>query len=159
MRVYHGSDSVVEFPDVNHSYRPLDFGRGFYVTTNRDQAIRWAQRKADINKKQNAYINIYELDSDDSGLKVKTFSDDLEEWIDFVCSCREGGLGYKDFDVIKGNVANDKVFRVVDLYRAGIWDKEKALKEIKVYQGYDQIAFITQEAIDKMLTNISSDEV
>jgi hypothetical protein len=32
MIVYHGSKVVVK-PDVNQSYRPLDFGKGFYVTT------------------------------------------------------------------------------------------------------------------------------
>ena len=37
MIVYHGSDQIVEKPDVLHSYRPLDFGKGFYVTTNREQ--------------------------------------------------------------------------------------------------------------------------
>lgn len=38
MIVYHGSDVIVEHPDVNHSYRDLDFGRGFYVTTVKEQA-------------------------------------------------------------------------------------------------------------------------
>ena len=33
MIVYHGSKEIVEEPDVKHSYRMLDFGRGFYVTT------------------------------------------------------------------------------------------------------------------------------
>lgn len=55
------------------------------------------------------------------------------------------------YDLIQGRVANDKVFRVVDMYHSGIWDKERALKEIKVYSGYDQIAFITQKAIDQLL--------
>ena len=33
------------------------------------------------------------------------------------------------------------------MYHSGIWDKDRALKEIKVYPTYDQIAFITQKAI------------
>ena len=32
MRVYHGSIECVKEPDVFHSYRSLDFGKGFYVT-------------------------------------------------------------------------------------------------------------------------------
>lgn len=66
---------------------------------------------------------------------------------------------YQTYDIIKGKVANDKVFRVVDLYRTGIWDKERAIHEIKVYPGYDQIAFISQIAIDKLLVYKSADEV
>lgn len=58
---------------------------------------------------------------------------------------------YLQYDLIQGRVANDKVFRVVDMYHSGIWDKERALKEIKVYPNYDQIAFITPKAIDQLL--------
>ena len=46
MIVYHGSNMIVDHPDVRHSFRDLDFGRGFYVTTIREQAERWAKRKA-----------------------------------------------------------------------------------------------------------------
>ena len=159
MIVYHGSDLIVSSPDVVHSFRPLDFGKGFYVTTNRELAIHWARRKTDIKQSAKAYLNIFEMKEDDSGFKVKGFPDDLNEWIDFVCDCREGGFEYQAYDIIKGKVANDKVFRVVDLYHAGIWDKERALAEIKVYPGYDQIAFITQRAVDEMLTFMRAEEV
>lgn len=64
-----------------------------------------------------------------------------------------------EYDLIFGKVANDKVFRVVDMYHTGIWDRERALKEIKVYQLYDQIAFINQKAIDRLLIFESSEEV
>ena len=37
------------------------------------------------------------------------------------------------------------------MYRRGIWDKQRAIQEIKVYDSYNQIAFISQEAIDDML--------
>jgi hypothetical protein len=84
-------------------------------------------------------------------LAVKRFTDDLIEWIDFVCACRDGGTEYQKYDLIYGKVANDKVFRVVDMYHTGVWDKERALKEIKVYPSYDQIAFISQVAIDQLL--------
>ncbi|MBQ9633956.1 MAG: DUF3990 domain-containing protein [Schwartzia sp.] len=45
MIVYHGSTVVVRQPDVLHSYRRLDFGKGFYTTTVREQAERWADGK------------------------------------------------------------------------------------------------------------------
>ena len=70
--------------------------------------------------------------------------DDLNNWLDFVVDCRNGNSLYKQFDLIKGKVADDKVFRVVDMYKRGIWDKKRALEEIKVYKTYDQINFITQ---------------
>ena len=76
-----------------------------------------------------------------------------------MCHCRDGENDYLQFDLIYGKVANDKVFRVVDMYHSGIWDKERALKEIKVYPSYDQTAFITQKAIDKLLTFETFEEV
>ena len=150
MIVYHGSSEVVRQPDILHSYRALDFGRGFYVTTVREQAERWARRKASLVGGR-AIVNQYQMDDDMTGLRVKRFPDDLAEWIEFVCDCRDGKPDYQDYDLIIGKVANDKVFRVVDMYHSGIWDKERALKEIRAYPNYDQLAFITQRAIDKLL--------
>ncbi|PWJ67670.1 Protein of unknown function [Fibrobacter sp. UWB15] len=161
MIVYHGSNVVVDKPDVEHSFRPLDFGKGFYVTTVREQAVRWAHRKIDILKDGNLkpILNVYDMDDVPAALSVKTFPDDLEEWIDFVCKCRDGSLEYAQYDVIMGKVANDKVFRVVDMYHSGIWDMPRALKEIKAYPTYDQIAFITQKAIDAVLKYKGCEEV
>lgn len=152
MIVYHGSNAIVEHPDVNHSFRNLDFGKGFYVTTVKEQAVRWAKRKADFIKKAEPILNVYHCNEELTDFRVKDFRDNLDEWIDFVCQRRDGGEKYKEYDVIIGKVANDKVYRVVDLYHQGIWDRERALKEIRVYPNYDQIAFISQQAIDGLLS-------
>ena len=151
MIVYHGSNVIVNHPDVEHSFRSLDFGKGFYVTTVKEQADRWARRKADIFDADNAIVTVYDMAEELSGLNCKRFRDDLTDWIDLVCRCRDGETDYQQYDLIEGKVANDKVFRVVDMYHAGIWDKERALKEIKVYPDYDQIAFISQRAINQLL--------
>lgn len=150
MTVYHGSVEIVKNPDVLHSYRPLDFGKGFYVTTVKEQAAIWAKRKASIVGKK-AIINMYQMEAECSNLILKDFEKNLSEWIDFVCSCRDGGTDYEKYDIIKGMVANDKVFRVVDMYHSGVWDKERAIQEIRAYPNYDQIAFISQKAIDSLL--------
>jgi len=150
MIIYHGSSEVVRQPDILHSFRALDFGKGFYVTTVREQAERWARRKVVLDGGR-AIVNLYQMDDDMTELQVRRFSDDLSDWIEFVRDCRDGKLGYQDYDLIIGKVANDKVFRVVDMYHSGIWDKERALKEIRVYPNYDQLAFITQKAIDMLL--------
>ena len=158
MIVYHGSSEIVRQPDILHSYRALDFGKGFYVTTVREQAERWARRKAALTGGR-AIVNQYQMDDDTRGLRVKRFHDDLEEWIEFVCDCRDEKPVYQDYDLIIGKVANDKVFRVVDMYHSGIWDKKRALMEIRAYPNYDQLAFITQRAIDRLLRFDESWEV
>ena len=159
MTVYHGSTEIIKNPDVLHSYRPLDFGKGFYVTTNKNQAENWAKRKSVILGKEKAIVNFYEMDENFGELKCKNFGEDLSEWIDFVCHCRDGGTDYEKYDVIIGKVANDKVFRVVDMYHDGLWDKERAIKEIRAYPNYDQIAFINQKAVEQALKFTSFEEV
>lgn len=150
MIVFHGSSGIVRHPDTLHSYRALDFGKGFYVTTVREQAERWARRKAALVGGA-AIVNRYQMEDELTDLRVRRFSDDLGEWIEFVCDCRDGKPIYRNYDLIIGKVADDKVFRVVDMYHSGIWDKERALLEIRAYPNYDQLAFITQRAIDKLL--------
>jgi hypothetical protein len=159
MIVYHGSSVVVKNPDISHSFRALDFGQGFYVTTVSEQAARWARRKASLFDLNSAFVNRYQMQEDFSGLIVKSFGEDLEEWIDFVCACRDGKPDYLKYDVISGKVANDKVFRVVDMYHSGIWDKARAIQEIRAYPNYDQIAFISQKAIIQLLTFDGYEEV
>jgi hypothetical protein len=159
MTVYHGSTEIIKNPDVLHSYRPLDFGKGFYVTSNKEQAKVWAKRKGVILESKKSIVNIFEMNESFSFLQCKNFGEDLSEWIDFVCHCRDGGRDYEKYDLIFGKVANDKVFRVVDMYHNGLWDKERAIKEIKAYPDYGQIAFITQKAINQLLKFISYEEV
>lgn len=151
MMVYHGSSVIVKHPDTVHSYSSLDFGKGFYVTTNESQAIIWAKRKAVYRNTGAGILNRYEMKEELSGLIVKRFASDLNEWLDYVCACRDGHNDYQQYDIIVGKVANDKVYRVVEKYHSGDWDRERALQEIRVYPNYDQIAFITQRAIDQLL--------
>ena len=62
MRLYHASTSIIEKPDVLHSRDKLDFGKGFYLTTIRGQAVRYAERFTRRGKE--AFINEYELDEE-----------------------------------------------------------------------------------------------
>ena len=153
MIVYHGSTIEIVSPDNQHSLRYLDFGQGFYVTEVLIQAERWAKRKADLIRQNYAIINEYEMLDNWQNFNVKIFNDDnTEEWLDFVANCRNGNDLYKNFDLISGKVADDKVYRVVNMYLKGIFDKERALKELKIYENYQQIALISQQSINELLT-------
>lgn len=158
MIVYHGSDAVIERPDIRYSKGRLDFGKGFYVTTVKAQAERWAKRKAAFQRKSIGVVNRYEMLLSE-GYSILDFGEDLEHWIDFVCDCRSGSEAYRSYDIIKGKVADDKVFRVVDMFKRGIWERERAIREIRAYETYDQICFISQDAINALLTFEGSFEV
>ncbi len=128
------------------------------MTTIKAQAERWARRKALLANKAHGYVSIYEM-AEKSRFHIIDFKEDLEIWLRFVCACRDGADIYKQYDIIRGKVADDKVFRVVDMFKRGIWDVNRAIEEIRIYETFEQIAFISQEAIDALLSFKGSYEV
>lgn len=115
MIVYHGSSIEVTEPQISYSKDYLDFGKGFYVTTFREQAERWALRKA-IRQNGKAIVNVYEFDENLNTEQILRFDSENELWLDFVCDCRDGKSVNAQYDVIIGNVADDDVFKTVDMY-------------------------------------------
>lgn len=151
MLVYHSSNLRFDTPDVLHSREALDFGKGFYVTRLYEQAEKYANRF--LRAGEDAYMHIFEY-TPSADLRVRVFDSYNEEWLDFVCSCRKGGEDYKQYDIIEGGVANDKVFQTVDLYMAGVFNKEQALQNLAYEMPNNQLCFITQRAINDCLSFI-----
>lgn len=150
MTVYHGSNQIVSIPDISYSKNFLDFGKGFYVTTFQKQAEKWALRKASRYGKE-PIVNVYSFLEDLSKYKVLKFDNENEKWLDFVCGCRNGQDLNKDYDIIIGNVANDDVFKTVDMYFRGLWDKKRTLEELRYYIMNDQFCIVNQGALSQLL--------
>lgn len=88
MKLYHASDIVIENPDVYHSREHLDFGRGFYLTSMRSQAEKYAQRF--LLRGKRAFVNEYLLDEDLSDYVVKVFKVMMKNgWIMWVNAERD----------------------------------------------------------------------
>ena len=49
------------------------------------------------------------------------------------------------------NVANDDVFKTVDMYFRGLWDKNRTIEELRYYKMNDQICIVHQEVITAVL--------
>ena len=92
MMLYHGSNIEIRDPKLLKIQRSLDFGKGFYTTSSFEQAEKWAKRKADIFDKDVAVVNCYEMKEDIGTFKIKTFPDDLIEWIAFISQKAIDGL-------------------------------------------------------------------
>ncbi len=149
MKLYHGSDVVVDSPKIIKSNRPLDFGYGFYVTSDKKQAEAWAKRIAARNDSKICYINQYDLDLSkaEKELNILRFKGASREWLDFVCANRKMKKIENDYDLIIGPVADDQVFAVVIRYENGDYNLDEALKRLKVEKLTDQILFRTKEAL------------
>ena len=104
-----------------------------------------------MRQEKTAIVNVYEL-NDWKSFRVLSFEKEDEQWLDFVCGCRKGNPLNTPYDMIIGSVADDDVFKTIDLYFRGLWSKEKVLQELKYYKMNDQICIVNQKTLSQLLT-------
>lgn len=143
MIVYHGSNVEVKEPRIIKPNRTLDFGNGFYTTTNLVQATDFARRVTNNRKSGTATVTIFEVDEDlafdlCNGLK---FSGVVDAWLDFVADHRMGIYSGPSYDLVFGPVANDDVYETLQLYVNGAISREYAMERLKVKELYNQLVF------------------
>ena len=147
MKLYHGSNLVVNSPRILTNLRALDFGAGFYLTSSKEQARKWAKAVARRRGEGDSTVNIYELEeSFRSRLNILEFSTANAEWLDFVVQNRKEKR-VSSYDLVIGPVANDSTLPVIDDYMDGKYDKEEAVKRLLPQKLTDQYAFLTEKAI------------
>ncbi|MBR1469326.1 MAG: DUF3990 domain-containing protein [Prevotella sp.] len=160
IRVYHGSTAIVEQP-LSKAGRPnLDFGRGFYVTNIRQQAIEWAENMG-RRTGERPLLNNYLMDRDGilSEARSKIFTAYDRDWLAFIVSAREGADIAADYDYVEGGVANDRVVDTVNLYITGLMDIETALQRLAQHQPNNQMCLLNQGLIDKYLIYDGTTEI
>lgn len=152
MIVYHGSISRIEKPLASVGRDNLDFGKGFYVTDIRPQAINWAKRMAE-RKQKAPILNTYELDLDEikTSYRHLRFEAYDSDWLNFIVSCRTGSTVWQGYDIIEGGVANDRVVDTIEAYMAGLMPIDFALGELSKHQPNNQICITSQNVINNCL--------
>lgn len=129
MILYHGTNEDIERIDLAKGLRYKDFGKGFYLTSDRNTAIRMAQKRARLFGGQATLIT-YEFDEEalTSDLNVKVFPEKAcVEWLLFVDANRDrkNTEPIHDYDIIIGPIANDGVVLQLTNYREGIYSPEQ----------------------------------
>ncbi len=149
MILYHGSDVIVDKPRLINQTRTLDFGAGFYTTTNKAQAVSFAEKVKERRKSADSFVSIYEVNFDvlKSELAVLFFDGPSESWLNFVYSNRSGNYDGKIYDVIFGAVANDTIYKTFVAYETGLYTKSETLARLKINELYNQMAFRTHNAL------------
>lgn len=148
MIIYHGSNVTVEEPKIITPNRYLDFGAGFYTTTNYDQALNFAGKVTMRKKCGRSTVNIYELDeSIFEKVNVLNFESADEAWLDFVSNNRSGIDRTAGYDLISGPVANDDVYQTFILYSTGVYTKEQTIEALKIKRLYNQYVFTADRAL------------
>ena len=150
MKLYHGSIYKVKHPVIARGRTSTDFGKGFYTTTNFEQAQKWALKKQ-IAEKENtkAIVSVYEVDDDLlSKYNVKCFEKPDEDWLSFVVSCRNSIT--HEYDIVFGAVANDNIYATITLFESGLLTAKETVQRLKINEIFNQISFHSDIAIKEL---------
>ena len=159
--LYHGSYVSVPSPLTGVGRRELDFGPGFYVTSIREQAERWARRVCVIRAANTPLISTYDfneaaLPADVRRLCLEHYD---RQWLDFIVSSRRGEEPWKGYDIIEGGVANDQVIDTVEDYFSGRITAEQAIGQLRFATPTHQMCISSQAVVDRCLRFVSTEPV
>ena len=138
MLLYHTGAEEIRVPDLLRGRKNADFGQGFYLTPDRDFAVRWAGSEAVLNR--------YSLDTE--GLGIRCFTRE-KAWLEAILSNRRAQDGLRA-DVIIGPIANDTIFDTMGIISSGFLSEDIALRLLMVGPEYTQVAIKTRRALDRL---------
>lgn len=159
--LYHGT--VAEFNMVNLDFcnEKKDFGKGFYTTTDINQAVIWAIKKRNINLKKgiNRFAYIYSFKVDVNGLSMLNghkFQAVNIAWLDYILYNRSCDIRFNklpcNLDWVYGRVADAKAQKLIDdFYICGDFSdraKKHLINSLEPNNLSDQYCFKSQMAIN-----------
>lgn len=163
MILYHGSNTIVSEPKLVRQNRFLDFGFGFYTTTNKIQAIGFADKVTKRRREGTKAVSIYKLDEAKAFADccVLQFDSPNEAWLDYVSDNRSGSYTGEHYDFIFGPVADDDVYTTFTLYTAGVLSKEQTLDALKIKKLYNQLVLSSEKALSylKFIGTVPQEEL
>lgn len=157
MKLYHGSNIVVDNPEITKGKPYKDFGQGFYLSDTIEQAKEMAQRVVErIGAGQTPVVSTFEFDESvmaDGSLKVKCFETYTEEWAEFVMRNRDRKTPqpYHDYDIVYGPIADDGVVRQMRRYEMGDITLKELMQELQYPPKITfQYFFGSEKALEKL---------
>lgn len=151
MKLYHGSNVIIDKVDLMLSKPYKDFGRGFYLSAVEEQAQRMAEFRALILGGV-PLVSAFEFDEShltDGSLAYLSFESYTVEWAEFVFRNRNEATDFQhEYDVVYGPIANDKVGLQIQKLEDGSIDMDEFLNRVKYFKGITfQYFFGTERAI------------
>ena len=80
-------------------------------------------------------------------MSVLIFENPDEKWLDFVMANRMNRNFTHTYDIVKGPVADDRVYASFALYEAGLLNKQSLIAELKAYKLVNQILLHTEASL------------
>lgn len=138
LKLYHGSNVVIDKIDLCRSRKGKDFGCGFYLNPNKEQAMEMAVRTSKRMQEGEPVVNAYLFDdsllsSECTPLSVKIFEDYSVEWAEFILKNRKNMASQPahSYDIVVGPIANDTVGLQMRRFIQGYIDIERMIEELR----------------------------
>lgn len=154
LKLYHGSNVVIDEIDLGCSRKGKDFGCGFYLNPDKSQAMEMAVRTYRRQQEGEPVINVYEFDDswigmENSPLSVKVFEDYSVEWAEFVLMNRRNmtEAPAHSYDIVIGPIADDTVGLQMRRFVQGYISIERMIEELRFHKPNVQYFFGTEKAI------------
>ena len=129
--LYHGSAYEFKRPEVAKGRGYKDFGKGFYLSVDRQQATGMMHKKYDevfsrwmSGSSKGLKKTLYRIKLDAtvlSEMKIKKFDSADEDWLDFILHCRQFDSAPHDYDVVIGPTADDDTRLLLKAYVDGTY--------------------------------------
>lgn len=151
IKLYHGSNVSIDDIDLTRSKKGKDFGRGFYLNANMQQAHDMAKRTARFlgGEPILSTFMFNEEAIEREGLKVKIFEEYSEEWAEFIVRNRKNSSDDQahDYDIVIGPIADDNVGVQVRRFIMGYIPASILIEELRFKEPAIQYFFGTEKAI------------
>lgn len=151
--LYHGSNVAIDQIDLSRSKRGKDFGKGFYLNANPDQAMDMATRTTRFLNEGEPTLSCFEFNENEAvknGLNIKVFPDYSEEWAEFVVMNRKNNsdVPAHQYDIVIGPIADDTVGVQIRRFIMGYLSASALVKELR-FRGDQAIQYFfgTPEAV------------
>ena len=152
MKLYHGTNIDFDHIDINKSKPNKDFGRGFYLSADYEQAKNMADIKVEQMETGMPLVQEYSINEIEmKSLKCMTFDDYTEEWAKFILLNRNNpsAVPAHDYDIVIGPIADDRVGVQLWKYESQLIDLPTLVKRLKYMKGITiQYFFGTERAIN-----------
>ena len=100
-----------------------------------------------MTRRGDSILSIYKY-SPINNLKVLSFPQMTDEWLDFVVDCRRGIK--HDYDIVEGPMADDQIWDYVEDFMEGVITREAFWVLAKFKYPTHQMVFCTQESLESI---------
>lgn len=157
MKLYHGTNQIFDKIDLTKSKPNKDFGRGFYLSPNYEQALCMANIKVEQLQYGKPLVLTYEISEIQlQSLNVHRFDEYNKEWAEFIVANRNNALSYNlhRYDVVIGPIADDRVGTQLWRYENQLIDLQTLVERLKYMKGMTIQYFFGTEKEISMLKRI-----